>query len=412
MVTDNTVPTIATTNVAVNNDKGVCAAIVTLAAPVTFDNCGVATVTNDHASSLFPVGTTVVNWTVTDIHGNSSATTQTIVVTDNEKPIVRTRNISVTLVNGTVSITAGQVDNGSTDNCGIASMTVAPSTFVCGQYGSNTVTLTVTDIHGNVSSSTAVVNVIGAKPAPSIAFSRTDNTFTGLSANTIALGYGSQSVMMTATDATQVTAGTTKYVWTSATGLSGLSSTTIANPVFTPVTAGTYVFTVTATNQYGCVNTYTTSVTVVDVRCGNKNDKVIVCHKTGSSSNPTVEICISPNAVATQLSKGDNLGHCPIGNLSSVQQYVQSDPKEVKELTVVASPNPSVTEFRLLITSNDVITPATVKVVDASGRPLELKEKVAIGSTVTFGSRYTAGSYFAQVIQGKQLKVVKLIKLL
>ena len=43
----------------------------------------------------------------------------------------------------------------------------------------------------------------------------------------------------------------------------------------------------------------------MDVRCGNKNDKVVVCHNGH-------EICISPNAVNTHLTEhpGDRLGAC------------------------------------------------------------------------------------------------------
>ena len=70
IVTDNELPTITCpADVSVNNDPGNCYATVTLVNPVTGDNCGVQTVTND-APATFPVGTTTVTWTVNDIHGN------------------------------------------------------------------------------------------------------------------------------------------------------------------------------------------------------------------------------------------------------------------------------------------------------------------------------------------------------
>lgn len=55
-----------------------------LGTPTTSDNCGVKTVTNNFAS-LYPtgqlkLGTYTVTWTVTDVNGNSSSCTQTIVV--------------------------------------------------------------------------------------------------------------------------------------------------------------------------------------------------------------------------------------------------------------------------------------------------------------------------------------------
>jgi hypothetical protein len=71
------------------------------------------------------------------------------------------QDISVQLnPGGSVTITAAQVDNGSTDACGIASMSVTPSTFTCANVGANTVTLTVTDNNGNQSTCTATVTVL------------------------------------------------------------------------------------------------------------------------------------------------------------------------------------------------------------------------------------------------------------
>ena len=58
------------------NDAGTCGrTILSIGTPRVSDNCGVASVTNDApASHIFPVGTTIVTWTVTDIHGNVTDT--------------------------------------------------------------------------------------------------------------------------------------------------------------------------------------------------------------------------------------------------------------------------------------------------------------------------------------------------
>ena len=45
---------------------------------------------------------------------------------------------------GAGSITAAQVDNGSFDNCSIATMTLDTEDFTCADVGPNTVTMTVT----------------------------------------------------------------------------------------------------------------------------------------------------------------------------------------------------------------------------------------------------------------------------
>jgi hypothetical protein len=162
VVTDNENPVITCpSNKSVNNDAGNCSAVVNIGTPASSDNCGVQSVTNNHASTTYPIGTTTVTWTVTDIHGNTASCNQSITVTDNENPVVHTKNISVTLSGGSASIVPSQVNNESTDNCGITSYSVSPSTFNCSNIGANTVTLTVIDIHGHSSSATAIVTVIG-----------------------------------------------------------------------------------------------------------------------------------------------------------------------------------------------------------------------------------------------------------
>jgi hypothetical protein len=418
-VTDSQKPVITSNgNQVVNNDKDVCGAAVKVSANAT-DNCSVGAPTGIRSdglslSAIYPVGTTTITWNVTDAKGNAAlAVTQTVTVTDNQKPIVLTKNIIVTLVNGTASITPYQIDAGSKDNCGIKTMSVSTSTFKCGDYGDKPVTLTVVDVNGNVGSNTAIVTVKGVAPFPSITASRTDNTFTGLDRKTIALGYGAQQLTLSASNTTSP-ANATTYKWLSATGL---SSTNTATTVFKPTAAGTFVFTVTATNEFGCTASSTITINVVDARCGNSNGKVLVCHKTGSSSNPTTQLCISPNAVAVQLSKGDNLGMCiesiPVTKMEIVTPTTSAKGEIIgidNELKVFATPNPTTNVFRLRVSSKDENTPVTLRVLDALGRALNQFDKVAIGSTITFGEGYINGFYVAEVFQGTQRKIVKLVK--
>jgi len=83
-----------------------------------------------------------------------------VTVQDTVLPTVITQPVTVQLnATGSASITASQINNGSTDNCGIATITVSPSTFTCANVGANTVTLTVTDVNGNVATASATVTV-------------------------------------------------------------------------------------------------------------------------------------------------------------------------------------------------------------------------------------------------------------
>ncbi|MCC6726782.1 MAG: HYR domain-containing protein [Saprospiraceae bacterium] len=90
------------------------------------------------------------------------------VLPDVEAPVAKAKDITVTLpVSGPVTITSQQIDDGSTDNCGIVLRQLSATTFGCGNVGENPVTLTVTDAAGNTSSATAIVTVLD-ETAPSI----------------------------------------------------------------------------------------------------------------------------------------------------------------------------------------------------------------------------------------------------
>ncbi|MCB9302128.1 MAG: hypothetical protein H6566_15880 [Lewinellaceae bacterium] len=60
---------------------------------------------------------------------------------------------------GSATLTAGAVDNGSSDACGIQSAVLSQQSFSCGDVGANTVTLTVTDVNGNTSPVRTTVTV-------------------------------------------------------------------------------------------------------------------------------------------------------------------------------------------------------------------------------------------------------------
>lgn len=316
-VIDNQNPTIACpADVTVNADNGSCAATnVSLGTPTTDDNCGVQGTSNNGLSS-YPVGTTAVTWTVTDIHGNSATCTQNVTVVDNQAPIVSCKPYTLNLSGGTGTVSASDVDNNSSDNCGIANMSVSPNTFTCANAGENTVVLTVTDIHGNSASCTTTVTV-QYQPTCSIATTPANNTYTGGNPNNIYLGYGPQSATITA-NATGG-AGFT-YSWSPA---ANLSCTNCQSPVFTPTAAGNYTYTVTVTNSNGCQTTCTVEFCVLDIRVTGKgnNNKVYICHAPPGNPNNAQTLSVSVNAVASHLSghSGDRLGTCDMSCNSSAK---------------------------------------------------------------------------------------------
>ena len=87
--------------------------------------------------------------------------TVTTVVGDQVAPIAICQSITIVLdASGQATITANDIDNGSSDTNGIATLELDITTFDCSNLGENTVTLTVTDTFGNVNECTAMVTVI------------------------------------------------------------------------------------------------------------------------------------------------------------------------------------------------------------------------------------------------------------
>ncbi|MCV9387111.1 MBG domain-containing protein [Reichenbachiella ulvae] len=72
------------------------------------------------------------------------------------------QDITVTLnAEGAATITAEEVDNGSSDTCGDpVSLSLDISSFTCDNLGENTVTLTGEDAQGNLASTTAIVTIV------------------------------------------------------------------------------------------------------------------------------------------------------------------------------------------------------------------------------------------------------------
>jgi gliding motility-associated-like protein len=154
------------------NDPGKCQAYVNIAVPPTSDNCGVLLVINSFnngpdATGVYPVGTTTVLWTVTDIHGLTSTCSMQITVVDSELPVI-TCPASITVSANNINCQADVTipESVSSDNCGIASITnnYTNTANASGTYpaGVTSVEYIVTDIHGNIATCSFMVIVTAA----------------------------------------------------------------------------------------------------------------------------------------------------------------------------------------------------------------------------------------------------------
>lgn len=123
----------------------------------TLINTGAAVI-----SAPLPVGDYPVTVTAVDPSGNTSSKSFTLRVEDNTAPQAACKD-AVTLVldgGGNGSLTYSDIDNGSSDNCGSITMSIAPASFTSADIGVNYVVLTVTDDAGNQKTCTTPVTVM------------------------------------------------------------------------------------------------------------------------------------------------------------------------------------------------------------------------------------------------------------
>ncbi len=96
------------------------------------------------------IGSHSVTLYVMDNSGNIDSCQASVDVVDAVAPIAQAQDLVIALdENGEATISAADVDNGSSDNCAIASLSINQSNFDCSHLGDNAVTLTVTDPYGN-----------------------------------------------------------------------------------------------------------------------------------------------------------------------------------------------------------------------------------------------------------------------
>ncbi len=147
------------TDIIVSNDSGACGALVTWTEPTSNDNCAGHSVsqTNGLANGgLFPVGTSVVEYTALDAAGNDVSASFNVTVNDTEKPTWSTilGSLNRTLYCGQNSVLANAqaLIPSATDNCpGIVTLNKTAGTFIpSATGGSYTNTWTATDASGNI----------------------------------------------------------------------------------------------------------------------------------------------------------------------------------------------------------------------------------------------------------------------
>lgn len=405
-VVDNTAPTVSTQNATIYLDNNGSASISTSDIDNgSTDNVGITSLSlSQTAYNCSNLGANTVTLTAVDAAGNTASADATVTVIDAIAPTAIAQNITISLSNGTASISGADVNNGSYDNCGIVSMSVSPNSFGCDDGGDHVVTLTVTDASGNSTSTTATVTVLESTPTLSVSGG---TTVSGQLSNTIFLGYGPQGIQLNSV--ANGGSGFT-YSWSPSTGL---SNPNIANPIASPTVSTTY--TLTVTNAGGCSTSESISICVLDIRSVNKkgayDGKVNICHiPPGNPGNSNI-LSISVNAVAAHLAHGDKLGACGISCNTSNRIAKSGDQGSAfdEHFDVQSFPNPFNSDLTVYVDSHNEEL-VDIKLFDPQGRLVYSVDKALPLTNIVISTELASGVYLLETTQGANKKVIRVVK--
>ncbi|OQP60506.1 hypothetical protein A3860_33110 [Niastella vici] len=332
-----------------------------------------------------------VTLTATDADGYSDSATAEVTVIDDLKPTVTAPFPQFFCFSQSGSYPVPAL--AAFDNCGIASISYAVSgatsrngigTDASGVFnaGQSTITWMVTDMHGNVDTAATIVTVNAAMSA-GIPDVYAMNPAVD-SKNTIYIGYGPTSLSVTV----NATGGTAPYTWSWSSGATTRSVSVSS--------AGTY--TVIVTDSMGCTTTASIVMNTLDVRCGNNNDKVMICHNNNT-------ICVASSSVQAHFDHGDHLGGCtaPAARINTENSSV-----EATNGKIIVYPNP-VTEERNIQVSG-VEAGSVVKMYDQNG--VLVKTLLVTKASEAISMRGLAkGMYYLQIKTRGVLITKKIVKL-
>ncbi|WP_029278510.1 Ig-like domain-containing protein [Pedobacter borealis] len=259
--------------------------------------------------------------------------------------------------------------------------TVSPYSFNWNNVSAGTYALTAkaTDDHGTVTTSTVVNTTVVCPP---IAVTIPDVYAMNAAVdnkNTLYLGYGPSSLTLTA-----MVQGSENYSCSWNTGEQ--------TPSISISQAGTYTLTVTYAG--GCQTTASITIGILDVRCGNNNDKVKICH------NDNV-ICVAPSAVQEHLDHGDKLGSCNNSAKDGTNgNTVASGSKEMADISnVKLYPNP--VRDNLNITVTRLENNANIRIYNVLGTKVRDVHFNSLPQLVPVESLPT-GTYYVVIQNGKE----------
>ena len=372
------------------------------------DNCGIASLTvSPNSFTCTDIGANTVTLTVTDDNGNVSTCTSNVTVEDTMAPTASCQDFTVQLdASGNASITAADIDNGSNDNCGIASLTVSPNSFTCADIGTNTVTLTVTDNNGNVSTCTSNVTVedtmaptascqdftvqLDASGNASITAADIDNGSNDncgnislvVSPNTFTCAdVGSNTVTLTVTDGNGNTATCTATVTVEDTIL----PTAICQDLTVQIDSSCSV-----------------TITAADIDNGSNDN----CGIATTSISPSSFTCddIGPNAVIlTVTDDNGNVSTCT--STVTVEEVLGVEEATIDLSTIAMSPNPF--NNAVTVSNPNLLNIKTLIVYDILGRKVFLESLEGMAAERTIDVSHLKSALYIFVVKSDNGQLVR-----
>jgi hypothetical protein len=236
-----------------------------------------------------------------------------------------------------------------------------------------------------------------------------------------------------------ITGGVAPYTYSWSSTQASVNNATSSSIYVCNTTELTHTYTVTVTGALGCVATATVVLHFIDISCSNNGNttKVSVCLRPQGNTNNCHNVCVSQNAAPGLVSNGSYYGQCLPGceipiqergtntistiliggnetpdlikNKPDLQKLKGKTNDAASEFNVKVFNNPTETSFQLVIYSQ-INEKIAVRVFDVAGRTIESYRNVSPGNVLDLGRMFINGIYFAEIIQGANRKVVKLIK--
>jgi gliding motility-associated-like protein len=125
-----------------------CNAVVTWTAPTVTDNCQVTMTSSLSPGSIFPIGTTVVTYTATDVAGNTATCSFSVTVTDESSPVFTSCHADVNVAAGSSCKGVATWTEATVSDCSNVTLTSTHESGSEFPIGSTLVTYTATDANG------------------------------------------------------------------------------------------------------------------------------------------------------------------------------------------------------------------------------------------------------------------------